>query len=399
MVIRLENVALPDSYPAASSLTIRGAVIAAVGPDDTAPDLAIDLSGALAFPGLVNGHDHLEFNLFPALRGDGVHGDYLEWGADIQHRHRAVIARVLRIPAAQRMRWGMFKNLLAGVTSVIHHGALPPADPLIDVPGRYRYLHSLGFHRRWPLRLASPFDRRPVLVHIAEGTSARAAAEPDRLTRWNWWGADLIGIHGIAMSPKQARRWKAVIWCPVSNLFLYGQTAPVQQLKSSTAILFGTDSTLSAGWNLWDHLRVARQIGALTDAELYASLTDGPARVFRDLGSGGTLAPGRRADIVVARRRQPADGSFLQAFFGLNPQDLMLVIRRGRILLFDESLRLTSPASDGARYDRVRVGDAIKMVAGGIADLVRDLERKLGHDPGGEPAGNPGELALPVTVD
>jgi cytosine/adenosine deaminase-related metal-dependent hydrolase len=28
---------------------------------------ALDLNGALAFPGLINSHDHLDFNLFPPL--------------------------------------------------------------------------------------------------------------------------------------------------------------------------------------------------------------------------------------------------------------------------------------------------------------------------------------------
>jgi cytosine/adenosine deaminase-related metal-dependent hydrolase len=34
---------------------------------------------ALVFPGLINSHDHLDFNLFPRL-GNGIYENYLEWG-------------------------------------------------------------------------------------------------------------------------------------------------------------------------------------------------------------------------------------------------------------------------------------------------------------------------------
>jgi cytosine/adenosine deaminase-related metal-dependent hydrolase len=375
MAIRLENLVLPDGYPAPSTLTIRGGRIAAVGAEAGAADLVIPLEGALAFPGLVNAHDHLEFDVFPPLGGDRVYPDYLEWGPDIQRRHQPVIQDVLRIPAALRFRWGIFKNLLAGVTTVVHHGSpLPgvdtgPGGGLVDQPievmGRYTYLHSLGFHPRWRLRLALPRPGAPLLVHIAEGTSARMAAEPDRLQRWNLWGAELIGIHAIAMTERQAARWKAVIWCPLSNLFLYGQTAPVQALKARTRILFGTDSTLTAGWNIWDHLRMARRLGGLDDAELYASLNQEPARAFA-LSSPPRLTPGAAADLVVARSR-PAE-TFLDAFFRLNPEDLLLVIKRGKIVLADESLLLRLP-----HHDRVIVGNNPKLVAGGIAEVARAI--------------------------
>jgi len=44
----------------------------------------INFKDALAFPGLFNAHDHLEFNLFPRLSSK-IYRDYLEWGNDI-HR-------------------------------------------------------------------------------------------------------------------------------------------------------------------------------------------------------------------------------------------------------------------------------------------------------------------------
>src|ERR1044071_6933562 len=52
---------------------------------------------ALAFPGLTNSHDHLDFNLFPKLR-NRIYQNYLEWGEDIHRENKAVINDVIKVP-------------------------------------------------------------------------------------------------------------------------------------------------------------------------------------------------------------------------------------------------------------------------------------------------------------
>ena len=42
----------------------------------------VDLEDYLILPGLINAHDHLEFNLFPRL-GNGPYPNYEEWANDI----------------------------------------------------------------------------------------------------------------------------------------------------------------------------------------------------------------------------------------------------------------------------------------------------------------------------
>jgi cytosine/adenosine deaminase-related metal-dependent hydrolase len=77
----------------------------------------INFEDALAFPGLFNAHDHLEFNLFPRLRSK-IYMDYLEWGNDIQKLYSKEINTGLNIPIALRMKFGMIKNLFNGITTV-----------------------------------------------------------------------------------------------------------------------------------------------------------------------------------------------------------------------------------------------------------------------------------------
>ena len=73
-------------------IVVSGTTIIRVGdrasrerPDDYP---ALDFEEVIAFPGLTNSHDHLEFNLYPAL-GHKQYADYREWGDDIHRRDEA----------------------------------------------------------------------------------------------------------------------------------------------------------------------------------------------------------------------------------------------------------------------------------------------------------------------
>src|ERR1044072_594357 len=302
-----------------------------------APDAAgsntvqhLHFDNCIAFPGLINSHDHLDFDLFPQL-GNRIYKDYVEWGNDIHAVNKPAINRVLQVPRHLRVKWGVYKNLLAGVTTVVHHGHyvedMPEAP--IHVFQDCNMLHSIQLEKRWRLKLNNPFaEKRPWVVHIGEGTNPMAHKEIDSLIRWNILGRKLVGIHGVALDARQARSLEALIWCPDSHFFLVGATANIARIKAETKIVFGTDSTVSASWNIWEQLRLARKTGLLTDMELFHSLTTVPAALC-NIKNTGALKAGMHADIVVAKQKG-AEGR-LDAFFRLEPEDTQLVLKKGEI--------------------------------------------------------------------
>lgn len=317
----------------------------------------ISVKDVLVFPGIVNAHDHLEFNLFPHV-ANGSYTDYRQWGADIHSKNKETIDSIKKIPVDLRLRWGVLKNLINGITHIVHHGGHHDLIKAITYPVflNYQYLHSLATERYWKLKLNS-WSNKSVMFHIGEGTSPQVTEEIDRVLTWNLLHRDLIGIHAIGMTPAQSKHFKSVVWCPLSNMNLYKATANVGELRTNTAILFGTDSTLTGSPNFWEHLRLARTFGMLSDAELYETVTSRPRNV---------LWEGAPTSVVVARKK--ADDS-LNAFFELNPEDILLVVINGVVRLVDESILQGYESG----FSRIQVGPAQKLVSEADASVLKLL--------------------------
>lgn len=338
--------------------------------------LALTFGDAIIFPGLINSHDHLDFNLFPQL-GDRIYNNYTEWGKHIHLNHRDEIEKILKIPSLLRSEWGLYKNLLCGVTTVVNHGErLGMKNDLITVFEDIHCIHSVQFGKGWKFRLNNPFKiGLPVTIHIGEGDDWLSYQEIDQLTGWNLLQKKLIGIHAVAMSEDQAKKFEAVVWCPQSNYFLLNKTARVDLLKKHTGLLFGTDSTLTSDWNIWSHLQLARKTKYVSDRSLYSAVNYNAAKIWGL--NCGEISVGRDADIVVARAKGGTSG--FDSFFGICPADLLLVMHKGNIRLFDETMLAQLRKTDLNNFSKIYINGARKYVQGDLPGLIKKIE---GYSPG-----------------
>jgi cytosine/adenosine deaminase-related metal-dependent hydrolase len=372
MVLQNVNI-VGDNGPV--NITVNDSRIADITATDTennAGHLTVSFKNAPVFPGLINSHDHLDFNLFPQLGGK-IFNNYTEWGKHIHAAYKDEIDAVLKIPAALRYEWGIYKNLLCGVTTVVNHGEKTGLQSnLITVFEDTHSLHSVHFEKSWKVKLNNPVKKKlPVNIHVGEGTDAQSTAEIDSLIKFNLLKRKLIGIHGVAMSADQASGFDALVWCPESNYFLLDKTAQIDELQKSTKILFGTDSTLTSGWNIWNHLRLARKTHLLGDHDLYATLNQNPSEVWGI--NSGAIDTGKDADLVVVNKK--ADKNGFDAFFSTGPKDILLVVHKGEITLFDESLLPQLQETDLDGYSRVFLGDCCKYIKGNLPVLIKNIRR------------------------
>jgi cytosine/adenosine deaminase-related metal-dependent hydrolase len=201
------------------------------------------------------------------------------------------------------------------------------------------------------------------VIHAAEGVDAEAAGEIDRLDALGLLGPRTVLVHAIAATPAQQRRLAesgtAVVWCPASNLRLYGRTAPIGGMKRDVAIALGTDSTISGPAHLLDELRVARDTGLASPAELLRMVTTGGARVFGFDEARGRLGLGFPADLLVV---PDTGGSPADVLLDAAPSGVALVTVCGRA-------RRASPAVAAA----LGLGDPQVLVDGALSWVEPDF--------------------------
>ena len=96
-----------------------------------------------------------------------------------------------------------------------------------------------------------------------------------------------------------------MVWSPLSNLLLYGQTADLgAALAAGVPVALGSDWAPSGSKNLLGELKVARLAAAAAGADLptrdlVAMATRTPAAMLGWGAHLGSLEAGKRADLIV----------------------------------------------------------------------------------------------------
>jgi cytosine/adenosine deaminase-related metal-dependent hydrolase len=334
---------------------ISGGKVRSIAKSSKAPKgaLTIDLEGHALIPGLINAHDHLEFNLYPRL-GRGPYLSASHWARDVYRPDESPIAEQLRIPKSVRLRWGGLKNLICGVTTVCHHNprelAVFSRNFPVRVVKRFGWAHSLEFSSDLAGRFLSTPPELPFIVHLGEGVDRAARGEIFRLDRMGALDSRTVLTHAVGLNERGwqlvRRRGASIIWCPSSNLFMLGRTiTPPEGVPAA----LGSDSALTAQGDLLDEIRVASKLS--NGAFVREMVSTAAARVLR------MKAPAN--DLIAVRR------------FGAPPS---LVIVNGRVKL------IAPPLWRRSGLHRLSVeGRGEFLVDADIPALLKQVQRHLGR--------------------
>ena len=231
------------------------------------------------------------------------------------------------MPRRQALLRGAWKNLLSGVTHVVHHDSWEP-DFESDFPLtviRIATADSLGMTER--LR---PPKNAPFALHVAEGTDSIAANEIETLGQRGLLNRNLVAVHAVGPDMDGVAQLRAcgcaVVWCPSSNQFLFGRTAPASLLAEGTDVLLGTDSLLTGAGDLLDEIRTARSLDFISDARLRDAVGATAARRL------GMPAPGLQIGA-------PANFTvFRKPLMEAKANDVALVVAGGALRVLDPAL-------------------------------------------------------------
>ncbi|MFL6239317.1 MAG: amidohydrolase family protein [Actinomycetes bacterium] len=286
------------------------------------------------FPGLIELHNHLPYDVLSLWQVPKQYGNRDQWsGASTPDYHRLVTGPMAALGAsptvtAAVVRYVEMRCLLGGTTTSQGVTLATDAGIVKHFRGLVRNVESTGDPGLPPASthiadvvakdgqkfLEHISGSKKMILHLAEGTDDGAHNHFKALQlKPNKWAItdNLISIHCVALTDADhavlAAHGGSMVWSPVSNLLLYGQTAKVgAAIKHGVPVALGSDWAPSGSKNLLGELKVARLAApltgaSLTDADLVAMVTRTPAAMLSWDQQLGSLEPGKRADLIVVR--------------------------------------------------------------------------------------------------
>jgi cytosine/adenosine deaminase-related metal-dependent hydrolase/ubiquinone/menaquinone biosynthesis C-methylase UbiE len=347
---------------------------------------AIDLSGYLVLPGLINAHDHLEFGLYPRLgrRADAPpYQNAGEWAKEIHVQYAEQIALHRRVPLETRLWWGAIRNLLCGVTTVCHHNPLHPellrpGFP-VRVVSRFGWSHSLAFDNHLLDKFRHTSLTHPFITHAGEGVDANSADDIPRLHRMRALDHRTVLVHGVALTEESAALLNecgtSLVICLTSNEFLFRRTLGKDLIGSIDNVAIGSDSPLTSEGDLLDEVRYSYTRVGIESHLVYEMVTTEPAKILRLSDGEGAIREAAVADIIAVRELGLSPAATVAQ---LTFDQVEMVMLGGRVQLASSSIYERLPPESREGMQALEVDGNVRWLRAPVAELFASATEVLG---------------------
>ena len=361
----------------------KGKIIAVQSVDKKAPDgfqksLSVDTRGTI-YPGLIELHNHLSYDVLPLWQVPKKYTNRSQWGGIPEYRK--LISGPMTILGTTPgyveaiVRYVECKCLMGGVTTSQGIALFSNSGIQKYYRGIVRNVESTedadlpeSLDKISDVEAASSekfFERLKksscLLLHLSEGVDEAAHDHFEALKmkdgKWAITNA-LAGIHCVALTETDFDILKenngSMIWSPLSNLLLYGQTVDIKAAHEKKVLMgIGSDWSPSGSKNLFGELKVARivsnQLGLFSDSDILAMATINAAKILKWDKVLGSIEANKFADLTIINDDK---GDPFKMFLGKSETSISLVIingvpRYGHIHMMNHF---------GSNFEKVKVG-------------------------------------------
>jgi cytosine/adenosine deaminase-related metal-dependent hydrolase len=358
-------------------IRVSNGLIAEVG-DNLVPkkdDHIEDFTNHFLYPGLVNGHDHLEMNLYPRM-GNPPYNNYVEWSTSIYKPRESPIREIEKINIEDRLLWGAIKNLISGVTTVVHHNpwhsVFLKGDFPVTVLRKMTWAHSLSFEQEIEKKFRENTSV-PFVVHAGEGVDEFSFAEIRKLDHLGLLQSNTVLVHAIALNEKYLSKVQSakasIVWCPASNIFMFDTTAPIEKMGDNIKIALGTDSTLTGSTTLLDEMKFASSTNLVSSEKIYEMVTTNSDAIFQIATS--QIRFSFEANFFICPIK---DENYYDNLINITLADIAVVLCRGKLRLAHKEIMMGKSL---LKHDCTVQGRS-KKIYFDISALKRKIEKKIG---------------------
>ena len=312
-----------------------GSIVAVQPTSASAPpgfeNVAVTQTRGIVLPGMIELHNHLPYDVLSLWQVPKAYTNRDQWSAETNPDYHRLVTGPMRILGSDPnlvpaiVRYVEVRALLGGTTTsqgitlaksaIISHfrGLVRNVESTHDTQLKPAATHIADIDSTDAEHfLARISGSQKLILHLSEGIDAHAhdAFAALHLPDGRWAITDnLSGRPGVALTAQDfttfGQHGGSMVWSPLSNLLLYGQTANLgAALAAGVPVALGSDWAPSGSKNLLGELNGAPAgaptVGAtLTALDLVRMVTTAPATMLGWDNHLGALEPGKRADLVV----------------------------------------------------------------------------------------------------
>jgi cytosine/adenosine deaminase-related metal-dependent hydrolase len=386
-------VVTPDVAFQGEVLVVGNTIACAAASCSSAPGAStasVVRTNGIIFPGLIDTHNHILFDVFDESdwSPSKPYTNHNQWTDDPKYGALVDAKQWMNGETAgspvslgcEMDKYGEIKGLIAGTTSIV--GAANPDNKAcygtlartIDQSPNGLGNDAVQVATLFPSTSSadavcgnfSGGSTAAYLIHDGEGVDSSALAEFGKLDAITTVDGCLDApqttiVHGAAFGDAEfttmAASGMSLVWSPKSNVFLYGagtdltKTANVPlALSKGINVALGPDWSIGGSHDILDELRFANRVDdtvwgdVLSSQDLVQMVTTHAAKVLKLDGVLGSIAAGKRADLLVigGDASHPYD-----ALLASTPKDVRLVLVDGVPLYGDAQLEPVAPQAPG----------------------------------------------------